>query len=42
MRQRRRRIAFLNAGLCATVSERALIISVILRGSLTQDGISPQ
>src|SRR5215467_7030875 len=42
MRQRRRRIAFLNAGFSLAVSERALIRSVILRGSLTQDGTSPQ
>ena len=31
-----------DAGLSLMVSERALIRSVILRGSLTQDGTSPQ
>ena len=41
IRQRRRRMAFLNAGFSFIVSERALIRSVILRGSLTQDGIKP-
>src|SRR6202000_2707958 len=42
MRQRRRLIAILKAGFSRAVSDRALIRSVNVRGSLTQDGKNPQ
>src|SRR6516164_10826775 len=41
-RSNRRPGSGLKAGLVSTLSDRALIMSVILRGSLTHEGINPQ